>query len=333
MAEQVLRGLGLDAVCVQVFLMMHAAPDADAAEIAGRLNLDVSDVNEALDILARLTLLRSGLEPSSRLQPVSIERALSTLLRQHSEQLALQSDSLAMLQTAMKDLLSSPPAREENDGEADIEVLVGFEAIQSKLDELALRAVLSVDSISPGGPVPREVLEAGRPLDEEVVNRGVKQRLIYQNSMRNDSRSVEYARWMQSIGGETRYAAVVPPRIILIDGKLAVVPTSHDRPARRAFVIREPPIVALLMELFELTWAAADRLEQNAPAPGDPDKPSSQERALLRLLAGGSTDEAAAKKLGVSVRTVRRIMADLMERLGATSRFEAGHRATQRDWL
>jgi DNA-binding CsgD family transcriptional regulator len=177
------------------------------------------------------------------------------------------------------------------------------------------------------------VLEAGRPLDEEVVNRGVKQRLIYQNSMRNDSRSVEYARWMQSIGGETRYAAVVPPRIILIDGKLAVVPTSHDRPARRAFVIREPPIVALLMELFELTWAAADRLEQNAPAPGDPDKPSSQERALLRLLAGGSTDEAAAKKLGVSVRTVRRLMADLMERLGATSRFEAGHRATQRGWL
>jgi DNA-binding NarL/FixJ family response regulator len=54
---------------------------------------------------------------------------------------------------------------------------------------------------------------------------------------------------------------------------------------------------------------------------------------LLILLAAGSTDETAAKRLGVSGRTVQRVMAELMERLGAASRFEAGLRAKERGWL
>jgi DNA-binding NarL/FixJ family response regulator len=57
------------------------------------------------------------------------------------------------------------------------------------------------------------------------------------------------------------------------------------------------------------------------------------ERELLLPLAKGMTDEAAAKRLGVSLRTVRRQMAALMERLGASSRFEAGLKAAQRGWL
>src|SRR5947207_1648255 len=57
------------------------------------------------------------------------------------------------------------------------------------------------------------------------------------------------------------------------------------------------------------------------------------ERELLELLGRGLTDEAAARKLGVSLRTVRRMMADLTTRLGATSRFQAGMRAHQLGWL
>lgn len=57
------------------------------------------------------------------------------------------------------------------------------------------------------------------------------------------------------------------------------------------------------------------------------------ERTLLGMIAGGDTDEAAARKLGVSLRTVRRMMAHLMERLEAASRFQAGVNATKRGWL
>jgi DNA-binding NarL/FixJ family response regulator len=40
-----------------------------------------------------------------------------------------------------------------------------------------------------------------------------------------------------------------------------------------------------------------------------------------------------ARKLGISERTVRRLVSDLTERLGATSRFQAGVCAVRLGWL
>ena len=56
-------------------------------------------------------------------------------------------------------------------------------------------------------------------------------------------------------------------------------------------------------------------------------------REMLEILQLGVTDDVAAKRLGVSVRTVRRRVAAVMELLGASSRFEAGVRAAQAGWL
>lgn len=50
---------------------------------------------------------------------------------------------------------------------------------------------------------------------------------------------------------------------------------------------------------------------------------------LLDLLSSGRTDEAAARSMGVGLRTYRRRVAELMSALGATSRFQAGTRARE----
>ncbi|MBB6170948.1 DNA-binding CsgD family transcriptional regulator [Nocardiopsis mwathae] len=50
---------------------------------------------------------------------------------------------------------------------------------------------------------------------------------------------------------------------------------------------------------------------------------------ILCYLALGYTDEQIARRLSLSVRTVRRRIADVMEELNATSRFAAGVKATQ----
>ncbi|MFJ6687006.1 helix-turn-helix domain-containing protein [Streptomyces werraensis] len=90
-------------------------------------------------------------------------------------------------------------------------------------------------------------------------------------------------------------------------------------------------MITALVALFEQTWEQAVPLGVQRPVA--PEGPTAQEQVLLKLLAGGSTDEVAARQLGVSLRTVRRIMAELMNRLGARSRFEAGLLAAHSGWL
>lgn len=332
MGQQVLGALGLDGSSVQVYLTLHSTPEADPEQLAERLGMEVPEVIDALDELSDLTLLRPGLSPAHKLRPVSIERAVHTLLRQQAEQLTLQSDALTNLRSAMKELLASSPAR-HGDGRGDIEMLTGVDTIQSVIEQLTLRAGESVWSSIPGLRPTPEALEVARPFDQEVAQRNVPSRSLYQNSTLGDRPNMEYARWLSGLGIEIRTAPVVPIRLIIVDHAVAAVLHRQPQLPVEMFVVREPALLIPLIELFEMWWAAATPFDELEPKSAPAEKPTPQEAAFLRLLAGGSTDEAAAKKLGVSVRTVRRMMADLMERLGATSRFEAGHRATQRGWL
>lgn len=333
MGEQVLQALGLDPVSVQVYLAMHSTPGADAELLAQKLSLQVSEVIDALDDLSDLTLLRPGLAPTGHLRPVSIERALHTLLRQQSEQLTAQTAAFRTLQAAMDELLATRPARSDLLREIDVEAISGEEPMQTRVEALFVQAQQTVYSMLPG-LVSKEALEAARIFDQEALERGVHVRALYQSAVRGDRRTMEYIRWFTDLGAEVRVAPVVPVRIILIDRTTAVVGHFQKPLPYEIFLIREPGILAPLYEFFELSWAAAEPFDLKEVREADPEgPPTSQELALLQLLASGSIDEAAAKKLGISVRTVRRMMADLMERLGATSRFEAGHKATKRGWL
>lgn len=61
--------------------------------------------------------------------------------------------------------------------------------------------------------------------------------------------------------------------------------------------------------------------------------PTEEERAIVCLLAEGLTDEVIAQRLGISKRTYGRRLKDVMRKLGARSRFEAGARAVRTGWL
>ena len=100
---------------------------------------------------------------------------------------------------------------------------------------------------------------------------------------------------------------------------LALIP--EDVPAIRSL----PALLELFCSELFCADVAGPRAEQPVLTP--------RQAATLRLLAIGHTDESIAKRLGLSDRTVRRIVTDLMRRLDARSRFEAGVRAVQIGWL
>jgi len=90
-------------------------------------------------------------------------------------------------------------------------------------------------------------------------------------------------------------------------------------------------VVTALVALFQSIWRSATPL--GAGRKRGSDGLSEQDRQVLKFLSAGYTDEMVARRLGVSVRTARRIASDLLARLDARSRFQAGAKAVALDWI
>jgi DNA-binding NarL/FixJ family response regulator len=92
-------------------------------------------------------------------------------------------------------------------------------------------------------------------------------------------------------------------------------------------IVRAPGLVSLVSELFEQLWLRAAPLDHPDDAEVD------DRRRILELLMSGTKDETIARQLGLSLRTVRRRVAELMDELGARTRFQAGVEAHRRGLL
>ncbi|MEU7787882.1 LuxR C-terminal-related transcriptional regulator [Amycolatopsis sp. NPDC049159] len=140
------------------------------------------------------------------------------------------------------------------------------------------------------------------------------------------------ARALALAGAQVRTDTEVPMDALVLDRKSVVLPAERPGPAIAAF--RLPGMVTATAGLFERAWRTAVPLgPSELPEPGDDEMLTAREQDLLVLLCSGSTDESAAVQLGISVRTVGRMVADIMNRLGARSRFQAGAKAVDRGWL
>ncbi|MEU5152183.1 LuxR C-terminal-related transcriptional regulator [Streptomyces yangpuensis] len=320
-----LQALGLGADVEAVYRGMLADPSGGVAELTARLGLTEVQVREGLDRLVDLDLLRPSRDCPGALRAVRPELGLELLLRRQEEELARSKAAAAQVVSEFAELRPNT----EVDG---AERLVGMDAIQSRLEQLAHGLERECLAILPGGALSEASLESSRPLDERALARGIEMRSVYQDSARNDPATLAYARWLTEQGGQVRTSPLLPPRLLVFDRTVAVVPIDPAHSRLGALCTSAPGIVASLVTLFEQTWQAAVPLGADRCRTDD-SRPSAAELELLKLLASGMTDEAAGKRLGVSLRTVRRQMSALMERLHATSRFEAGLKAAQQGWL
>lgn len=324
-----LEALGLTSETETVYRAMLDHPALGVDELAALTDLTSGQVHEALDHLADHLLIRISRESPSRFCAVPAHIGLTEMLARQEAEIAARQAQVAASRTAVARLVADHSAAKHP---IRSERLLGLDAIQSRLEEMGRTAASECLGVHPGSAQRPADLAAGRPLNAEAMQRGVTFRTLYQDSVRNDTATVDHARWLLHHGGEVRTAPVVPQRLVITDRCHALVPIDPADTRKGALYLTEPGIVSALVELFEQAWAGAVPL--GAARPEDPETGLTPiERRLLHLLSTGITDEAAGRQLGCSLRTVRRHMSSLMERLGATSRFEAGLRAAQRGWL
>jgi DNA-binding CsgD family transcriptional regulator len=327
-----LQELGLSAATEAVYQAMLAEPHLGIAELCERLALAEAEVRAGLDDLVRFTLLRESRDEPGRLRTVPPEVGLETLLRRQEQDLASRQQELAMTKTQVAEAVAEYARLQPNTSVGGTHRLVGLDAIQAQLEMLARDLASECLSVMPGGAQSKVSLVASHPLDEEAMARGISLLTLYQDSVRNDPETHAYAQWLTELGGLVRTAPVLPPRMLIFDRKVAVIPIDPANSRLGALCTSEPGFVASLTAVFEQAWSTAIPLGAVVAADTETGL-SPLNRELLKLLAAGLTDEAAGRRLGISARTVRRQVAGLMERLHAASRFEAGLRAAQRGWL
>ena len=120
-------------------------------------------------------------------------------------------------------------------------------------------------------------------------------------------------------------SAPLPHETIILDRRVAIVAGQPSPLGREYTVTTSQVLVSGVYSLFSAAWEAA--IDLDAFLRGEVPELAPEAREILRTLGAGLTDEAAARRLGTSLRTYRRRVAELMAALEAGSRFQAGMRA------
>jgi hypothetical protein len=130
-------------------------------------------------------------------------------------------------------------------------------------------------------------------------------------------------------GELVRLLPEVPTRLAVFGDEAVALPDHWGRPMGAILVIRQPPVVAACRTLFDQLWQRATIY----PGTAEHAEQRPTRQRLLELLARGAKDEQIARTMGLSLRTVRRRVAELLADLGVDTRFQAGMEAARRGWL
>lgn len=327
-----LAWVGVDRVAEEAYRLLLSRDGATVDDVVAALG--VTD-GEALALLERLH--HAGLmsrRSSGEFFTVDPRHALRALVESRERRLAAVREAAGPLGAIFD------AARRARDGGPGTSVISGLEAVGDRYYRLKQTARTELCALDR----PPFLLAPNEPLDEAAVRRGVRVRAVYAAASFEADGGWQELGSLVSRGEEARVVPALPIKLAMADRSAAMVSLSLSVGSAEYLYTEAPPLLEVLGAFFENYWAAAvpltgspasGTLPPAAPADGAARdrQPTDEERNLLALFAAGVKDEAIARRLGVSPRTLRRRIQDLFTELGATNRFGAGVAAARRDWI
>lgn len=184
-------------------------------------------------------------------------------------------------------------------------------------------------SVLPSGPYSVDAMRGSWDQDTALLARGVGLKVIYEADAVRPPAMMRYVSDLSSVGAELRVSRGPDHRLIIFDRRVIMVAERPDTLRLPYFLITGPALVRSFCNQFAARWRVSHSIGITAEDVLDFERV----QEILRVLATGATDEAAARQLGVSDRTIRRRVAAVLDLLGASSRFEAGVKAVEAGWL
>ena len=180
---------------------------------------------------------------------------------------------------------------------------------------------------------PPYVMNADNQVEREMLAAGVTYRAVYHRDGFAVPGRPARIRAMIEAGEQARLTENVPVKMFIADNRLGLIPLEVAGSADASLLIHESSMLDTLIALFDLVWERAIPIHADGELPAPAQGPGADESALLGLLAAGLTDSAIARHLGTHPRTVQRRVRELLDHLGAGTRFQAGLQAVRRGWL
>ncbi|MCC9741719.1 LuxR C-terminal-related transcriptional regulator [Streptomyces sp. MNU89] len=303
--------------------------EPDGAEPEGPGGADDATAEALPEDVARWLTERRLLHPS-RAGVSSPERAITELLSEHRERLLSACTTLQRDLRAVEDVARLlPPPRLHGHDTVPVEFFTDRNQLRKRVDEFHPLTRHELLAMRTTFPEP-EVLEESLVTDLRLLARGAACRLLVSASALRRPGAARYVESVAEAGAEVRVAASVPLYLLIIDRELTVMWAGLGSDRDRGDVaLHGSLIAACFVQVFEHSWAAAS---PHTPGPSTDRAQTARdytprEREVLALLATGAKDESIARRLGISERTLRRLMTQLVDKLGVESRFAAGVRA------
>ena len=153
---------------------------------------------------------------------------------------------------------------------------------------------------------------------QELMRKGTyRQQTIYPMDILDSDSGRAWVRSWADAGEEQRVSLVPPSEFAIFDDHAVVAVAEWGNPAADYVLIRDPMVISAFTALFDRSFARALPIAQETLGTDD-------DAELARLLELGLKDESIARYLGCSLRTVRRRVAELMDRYGVQTRFQLG---------
>lgn len=211
----------------------------------------------------------------------------------------------------------------------------GQEAIEIVTDDATLEALLDVEI----NKCTEQILLL-QPSEENLclrvdqalgaLGRGVTLRGIFLHGARYHRPTQDVVKLLGKYGARFGTADELPVRLVALDSRccLLCIPETATGAASAptvTVVVRHPLVISQFMGIFVSSWDQAVLFSADDPRPTP--VVDQLKQSILRLLASGVKDDVIARRLGLSVRTCRRHISDLMDSLNVSSRFQAGVKA------
>lgn len=312
-------------------------PTWDVEAVARELGTDCDEARACRERLRAKGLVTADPAEPDTVLPVGPDAVVDRFIAEIEARAARERAEALRARAQLSALVAAHLVERGEPCNGDVERIAGASAAELRLQELARAAETEILTLHAGAAPHHDVAGSCFPLDCRAQRRGVTLRAIYRHEA---VARPEVARDVQvavASGAQVRTIDRLPVWARIIDGTVAALPVDED-PDGGVLVVRGTGMVSALVALFERYWSLAQPLARRAGAGASPHGCEDggltvQQRELLYLLSLGVKDEAAARQMGLSVRTVRRLVSVLCQRLGASSRFQAGVQAVHRGWL